>query len=421
MIAIPPQLLVEARWEDHALADVAAETSAQLDAALSDFNWKSRRVALAVGSRGIDQIATVVRAAVDWLKLQGAIPLIIPAMGSHGGAQPEGQREVLESLGVTEQSVGAPIEAAMETVEIDHTAAGARVFTSRVAYEADAVLLINRVKPHTDFSSAEIGSGLRKMCVIGLGKADGAFGFHRAASQSGYEPMLKEISGLVVGKYPALFGIALVEDARHRLARVEAMPGERFVEREPQLFAIAREWMPALPFPKIDVLIVDEMGKNISGAGMDTNIIERSIDGLPRQGRKAEVRAIYVRGLTPESHGNAIGIGLADVASTKLVAEMDKQATYTNALSAITPATVRIPMHFGSDEECLQAALRIAGADPDHARIVRVRNTLALDRFIATANYADEIAGRGDLRVIQEPRQWSFTPAGNLASGFDIS
>jgi hypothetical protein len=418
--SLSPQLLVEAKWEDQALADVTAETHAQLDAELSVFAWSGRRVAVAVGSRGIDKIATVARAAVDWFKMRGADPFVIPAMGSHGGATPEGQKEVLAALGVTEQSVGAPIEPAMETLEIGRSSTGARVLTSRAAYEADAVLIINRIKPHTDFASPEIGSGLRKMCVIGLGKAEGAFEFHHAATRHGYEPVLKEISARILDSYSSLFGLALVEDARHHLARIEALRGERIIEREPQLFAVARKWMPALPFPEIDVLIVDEMGKNISGAGMDTNIIERGIDGVPREGRKAEVRAIYVRSLTPESHGNAIGIGLADVASSSLVEKIDKQATYTNALTAISPETVRIPMHFANDQECLKAALRISGADPALARIVRVRNTLALDKFIVTANYAGEIAGREGLHILQEPREWRFTADGNFDSTSDL-
>lgn len=419
MIPLPPQLLVEAKWKSHALTDVAQETGAQLNAALSDFDWAGRRVAVAVGSRGIDQIATVAGAVVDWLKSRRATPFVIPAMGSHGGAMASGQREVLASLGVSEQSIGAAIEDAIETVEIGTTSGGIRVFTSHLAYEADAVLLINRIKPHTDFVSSEIGSGLRKMCVIGLGKADGAFEFHRAASVRGYESVLQEVSNFVLSKYSSLFGLGLVEDSYHRLAHIEALPGGQIAAREPGLLAKAAQWMPSLPFKTIDVLIVDEIGKNISGAGMDTNIIERGVDCLPRPGRKIDVRAIFARSLTPESHGNAIGIGLADVVSAKLVEEMDNVATYTNALSAITPATVRIPMHFSSDAECLRAALRLAGADPANARIVRICNTLALDRFIATASYADEIAGRSDLRFIRSQQEWRFTGEGNFDPAYD--
>lgn len=418
MIKLPSQLLIEAKWESRALADAAAETSARLDAAFSASDWANRRVAVAAGSRGIDRIQTVVRAAVDWLKARGARPFVFPAMGSHGGGTPSGQREVLAALGITEESIGTRIEDATETFELGTTPSGFRVLTSRVAYEADQVLLINRVKPHTDFVSTQIGSGLRKMSVIGLGKVEGAFAFHRAASRRGYEGLLKEVSGFVIEQYPALFGLALLEDARHQLAEIEAIRGEEISAREPELFARAARWMPSLPFKEIDVLVVDEIGKNISGAGMDTNIIERGIDGLPRPGHRIQVGAIYARSLTDESHGNAIGIGFADVASTRLVEAIDKEATYTNALSAITPATVRIPMHFSNDRDCLRAALRIAGAEPETARILRIHNTLALDRFSASASYAAEIAERDDLSILQSQAEW-FSSDGNLVTTKD--
>jgi len=420
MITPLPQMLVEAKWESRAVTDIAGETRAQLDAVLSGSDWAKKRVAVALGSRGIDQIATVGRTAIEWLKARGAIPFIVPAMGSHGGATPDGQREILEALGVTENSAGAPIDASMETVELGRASDDTPILTSRIAFEADAVLIVNRVKPHTDFSSTGIGSGLRKMCVIGLGKAEGAAQFHHSASSRGYELVLKELSNFIIGKYPSLFGLALVEDAHHRLGRIEALKGPEIPEREPSLFVMARDWMPTLPFKKIDLLIIDEMGKNISGAGMDTNIIERGIDGLPRPGRRVNIGAIYTRSLTSESHGNAIGLGLADVVSEKLVAGMDKQAMYTNALTAMTPMTVRIPMHFGNDHECLRAAIRVSGREENNARIVRVRNTLALDRFIATVNYSEEIADRKDLSILETGREWRFTSAGDFDPAFDL-
>ncbi|MGH9840724.1 MAG: lactate racemase domain-containing protein [Blastocatellia bacterium] len=414
--SLPKQLRVAAQLENHPLADPASETAAQLHAVFSDFDLKDRRVAVAVGSRGIDRIASVVAAAIETLKSRGARPFIIPAMGSHGGATPEGQRSVLETLGVTETSVSAPIHDSMETVEVGLTPTGYRVPVARAVAEADAVLIINRVKPHTDFVSDQIGSGLRKMCVIGVGKADGSFGFHREASRRGYEPTLIEVSGVILAKLPQVFGLALVEDACHQLARVEAMTGAQIPLREPELLRQARAWMPQLPFSQIDVLIIDEMGKNISGAGMDPNIIGCGVDGSKRSDRSAEVGAIYTRGLTPETHGNAIGLGFADVVSKRIVDEMDHLSTYTNALSSMTPAAVRIPMHFASDAECLRAALRLAGADPATARIVRIKNTLALDRFIATEAYAPEISDRGDLNVLESPGEWRFTAEGNLDS-----
>jgi hypothetical protein len=413
--SLPKQIQVAAQLETHPLADPAMETAAQLNAVLSDVGLKDRRIAVAVGSRGIDRLPVVVRATIETLKSRGARPFIIPAMGSHGGATPEGQRGVLETLGVTEASAGAPIHDSMETVEAGATASGYRVPISRAAADADAVLVINRVKPHTDFVSDCIGSGLRKMCVIGVGKADGSFGFHREASRKGYEPTLLEVSSVILNRLPQVFGLALVEDACHQLARIEAMTGAQIPSREPELLRQARAWMPQLPFAQIDVLIIDEMGKNISGAGMDPNIIGRGVDGTRRSDARTEVGAIFTRGLTPETHGNAIGLGFADVVSKRIVDEMDHVSTYTNALSSMTPASVRIPMHFASDAECLRAAIRLAGADPATARIVRIKNTLTLDRFVATESYAPEISERNDLNLLESARDWQFTPEGNLS------
>jgi hypothetical protein len=420
---LPQQMLVRARLEDHRLQDTGAETAAQLDAVFSGVALTGRSVAVGVGSRGIDQLSTVVKAAVAELKRHGARPFIFPAMGSHGGAIAEGQREILATFGITEDSVGAPIIDSMDTVEIGRTENDIRIFASRPAIEADAMLFINRVKPHTDFASERIGSGLRKMLAIGLGKAAGAFECHRYASgpnpKFGYERVLIEVSSFILNNLPSIFGLALVEDGYHKLARIEALTGSQFHSREPELFKIARDWMPLLPFEQIDVLIIDEMGKNISGSGMDPNVLGRRAQ-LERGGRRQEALAIYVRGLTPETHGNAIGVGMADVVSARLVNEIDKLSSFTNALSARSSSSVRIPMHFDNDTECMNAALRLAGVDAAEARVVRVRNTLALDHFIASSVYAQEIAERDDLNVLRSSVDWRFTDGGDFDPAHDL-
>lgn len=411
---LPAPLLVEAQFESRALADAAAETVARLTAALSATALAGRRVAVAVGSRGIDQIDLVTRATADYLKQRGAQPFIVPAMGSHGGATSEGQAEVLAALGVNAETVGAPVNTDLETVRLGETGGGVPVHVLRSICEADALMMINRVKPHTDFISDTVGSGLRKMCVIGLGNARSSFAAHRAASRRGYEPVLIEVSDFVFGRLPEVYGLALVEDAYHRLSHIEVLSATEIPVREPELLALAKRCLPALPFAEIDVLILDEIGKNVSGAGMDPNITGRDIHGLPRRDRRSTVGAIYARSLTPESHGNAIGIGFAEVVSQRLVSQMDKNKTFTNALSAMTPAAVRTPMHFATDAECLSAALRLAGADAETARVVRVRNTLALDRFVTTASYAAQIRERDDLRIIEELSEWPLTPEGDF-------
>ncbi|HYE71894.1 MAG TPA: lactate racemase domain-containing protein [Blastocatellia bacterium] len=417
---LPAPLLVEAKFEQHALENPAQETIAQLESVFKSTPLEGKRIAIAAGSRGIDKIVTVVRSAVEYFKRRGAMPFIVPAMGSHGGATTEGQTEVLEALGINESSVGAPINADLETITLGETATGMLVHVARTVYEADALLIINRIKPHTDFVSKALGSGIRKMSVIGLGNARSSFATHRAASQRGFEFVLTEVSDFIFAKLPAVYGLALIEDAYHQLSHIEALTAAQVAEREPALLAQSARWMPSLPFAEIDVLILDEIGKNISGAGMDPNITGRDIHGFPRSDRRAAIGAIYVRGLTPESHGNAIGLGFAEVVSAKLVEQMDRRKTFTNALSAMTPASVRIPMHFDTDAECLEAALRLAGTDNATARIVRVQNTLALNRFIATENYAHEIAERSDLRIVEKLKSWVFDATGNFDSAHDL-
>jgi Domain of unknown function (DUF362) len=416
---LPSQMLVEARLPSRALADPKGEVRARLSPRL-DPSWRGRRVAVAAGSRGIDRYAEVVAGVVAALRSAGAIPFVMPAMGSHGGGTAPGQVEVLEALGITEATVGAPIVSNVETVELARTQQGFRVLTSRDALEADAVVLVNRVKPHTDFASPTFGSGLQKMSAIGLGKIEGAFECHQAASSHGHETVIREAARVVIGRLPVLLGVALVEDAHHQLARVEVLAGTEFESGEPALLRQARAWMPLLPFGEIDVLVLDEIGKNVSGAGMDTNVVGRGVNGLPREDRCTTVRSLYVRGLTPESHGNAVGMGLADVVRTRLVREMDPKSTYTNALSAMTPAMVRTPMHFDTDAECLKAALRMSGVAEDKVRIVRVRNTLALDRLVVSPALAPEVRERDDLRFIGPERAWIFDAEGDIAPASDL-
>lgn len=420
MPSLPRQILIEPRVEHHALSDPIGTLVQQLHGAWPGEPWTGRRVVVGVGSRGIDRIAEVSRTVVAWLRQQGAEPVVIPAMGSHGGGTSEGQRELLASYGVTEHSIDAPIDASMDVVETSAEVEGVRVVISARALNADAVLLINRVKPHTDFGSTLFGSGLVKMSAIGLGKAEGAFRCHWAAATRGHERVLASVSRAVLSHLPRVFGVALVEDGAHRLARIETMRGDEFHDREPPLLKLARKWMPTLPFPEVDVLVVDEIGKDISGTGMDTNIIGRGVDLQPMPNRRSAVSAIYVRGLTPASHGNAIGIGLADIVSSRLVEAMDPQKTYTNAVSAMTPGTARISINFPTDRECLRAALRVSGADLAAPRIVRIRHTLALDRIVVSEAYAAPIADRDDLTVLVPATEWRFDAAGNFDAATDL-
>lgn len=421
---LPRQVLVDARVVSRRLEDAGGAARGELDrvllAAHGPSGLSGRRIAIAVGSRGIDRLPDVVSGAIASVRALGGDPVVFPAMGNHGGATDEGQVGILEGLGITEAAIGAPIRPRMTTRQMGVTESGVPVHVAAEALEADGVVVINRVKPHTDFESTRIGSGLLKMCAIGIGKSEGAAACHRGAIRLGLERVLLEVSAAVLGHLNVLAAVGLVEDGRHQLARLEAMPAAAISEREIALLAEARALMPALPFERIDVLVIDAMGKDISGAGMDTNIIGRGVDGMPRASRRSDIGAIYVRGLTPASHGNAIGLGMADVVSKRLVDAMDRDAVFTNALSSITPTTAKVPVHFDSDRTCLRAAIRFSGTDAPAAGIVRIRSTLALDRFIASETYAAEIAGRSDLEAVSDPADWTFDGEGNFDRQQDL-
>jgi hypothetical protein len=377
------------------------------------------RVAVGVGSRGIANLAAIVGLVLEQIRAADAQPFVIPAMGSHGGATPEGQREVLASYGLTEKTLNAAILDSLEVEQIGTTADGVPVFCSVEALAADGIVIINRVKPHTDFSGS-LGSGLLKMCVIGLGKRAGATAMHQAASTLGHERVVRGMAHVVLGRAPILGGIAILENQFHDTARLVALPKEEMEKGEEALLAEARALMPLLPFDEIDLLIVDQLGKNISGAGMDPNVTGRGVQGysgsLQRNDRPAPfIKRIFVRELTPETHGNAIGIGLADVTTTRLVRAMDSQITSINALTALTPQCAKIPIHFESDREAMAMVLAsLAIPDPRAARIVRILDTLSLIEMEVSEAMRGDCQQRSNLSCQSEPYDMRFDETGNL-------
>ena len=376
-------------------------------------------IAVAVGSRGISNIKSIVAATLDVLKAAGARPFILPAMGSHGGATPEGQIGVLESYGVTEQSMGVPIRASMEVERIGRTEDGVDVCCSVEALRAAGIVLINRVKPHTDFQGT-LGSGVMKMSVIGLGKRAGAAACHAAATRLGYEPTLRSMAHVVLLRAPVLCGVAIVENQFHDTARIAVLKREEMEEREKELLEDARRLMPRLPFDDIDLLIVDRIGKNISGSGMDPNVTGRWVHGYSTSlgsdnQASPMIRRIFVRDLTPETHGNAIGIGFADFTTTRLVNAMDKSVTYINALTALTPNGAKIPIHFDTDRECIaQALASLAIPDTRQGKVVRIADTLSLANLEVSEAYANLIKQRSDLETLGSEREVRFDVADNL-------
>lgn len=373
-------------------------------------------VAVTAGSRGIDRIAEVIRAVCAELRRRGARPFVVPAMGSHAGATAEGQRAMLAEYGITEEGVGAPVVSSMETVSLGATAQGIEVFMDRAAWEAGRVLLVNRVKVHTDFSGA-VESGLMKMLAIGLGKIDGARRFHVHALRLGFDTALLEMARFSLGRGRVLGGLALLENDRHRLCEVVAAPAAEMEATERRLLHRAREIRPRLPFSELDLLIVDEMGKDISGAGMDTRVIGRSIhpelEPAPPPGTTT-VRRIFVRDLTAATEGNACGVGLADITHERLFRKVNFQVTFTNTITSLAYVAARLPLWFTSDRAAIEFALRNMGLPaPERLRAVRIRNTLALDAFLASPACARELAGQENFRVL-DPVPLEFDEAGDI-------
>lgn len=377
------------------------------------------RIAVGVGSRGITNLPKIVAAVLDNLKAAGAQPFIIPAMGSHGGATPDGQRGILEEYAVSEKTMGVPIKASLDVERVGQTEDGVEVYCSVEALRSDGIVIVNRVKPHTDFSGTH-GSGVLKMIVIGLGKRTGAATCHGAAARLGYERVIRSVARVTLGRAPILCGVAIVENQFHDTARLAVLKPAEIEEREKALLEEARRLMPRLPFDDIDLLIVDRIGKNISGSGMDPNVTGRWVHGystsLADDNKSSpRIRRILVRDLTPETHGNAIGIGFADMTTTRLVNAMDKQVTYINALTSLTPNGAKIPIHFDTDHECITHALAsLALPDTSKAKVVRIADTLSLANLEVSGVYSDTVGKRSDLEALSRPVEMKFDPTGKL-------
>lgn len=342
------------------------------------------RIAVAVGSRGIHDIAAITDTVVDRLQARGYDPVIVPAMGSHGGATPDGQRAVLAELGITPERLGCPIDARMDTAVVGRTRVdgdGFDVHLARAALEADAILPINRIKPHTAFSD-RIESGVCKLVVVGLGKQGGARVVHRQATRHGFEPIIAAALRVIRHAVTLPGGIGIVENFYDRTARVASVPGDRLIEAEASLLELARQSLATIPFDAIDLLVVDEIGKDVSGTGMDTNVIGRTetLAGAPRDA--PEISRIYVRGLTDGTHGNANGVGLADLVHRDVIPVLDLEATYANVLTSGLLGNAALPPVMPDDETALTAAVGSLGAiDPADLRIVWITQTGTLDAF----------------------------------------
>ena len=409
-------------FEAPRLDDIPGEVDARMG--YLELNRKVQRgqtVAITVGSRGINQIKLIVRAIVEHLKRLGTRPFIVPAMGSHGGATAEGQREIVQSYGITEEYVGCPIRSTMETVVVCRTAEGFPVHFDKFAYEADHVVVCNRIKPHTRFAG-DIESGLMKMMLIGLGKRTGAEVYHRAIQDYSFAQIIRSVVGEVMGNCHILAGVAIIENAYDETAMIDAVAPENFESREAELLEMAKKWMARLPFRYVDLLLIDEIGKNISGTGMDTNIVGRKYnDHAAVEGEFPKVKSIALRSLTSQTHGNAVGFGMAEYCKTSLLRQTDLEITRLNAITASHVTAAMAPLDYETDREIIDLALSTAGlTEPPDAKILWIRNTLDLAEVVCSAGYLEEAKARDDLEVLTGLRDLPLDANGNLPQSLSM-
>jgi hypothetical protein len=415
---LPRLLIVEQNFPSRRIPDVAAEVKHQL----AESNFAARlkpgaRVAIGVGSRGIHNIATIVRATVQYWKEAGMKPFLFPAMGSHGAATAQGQADVLAHYGITESSMGCPLISQLEVVSVGKTVDGIETFMDKVAYDSDGIMLIGRIKWHTDYSG-KIESGLFKMMAIGLGKFAGAQRYHAYAYKLGLEHIVVTIGRQVLKSGKILGGLAILEDAYHNTGKIDAVPVEAMEEREAENLALVKSWMAKIPVDA-DILILDEIGKNISGAGMDTKVVNRGVNGeynpwpnTPRFER------LFVRNLSELTYNSGVGLGMADVVTDRLVNRIDWTPTRINSLTANTPAAIRTPVHFPTDRECLEAfAPTVGKLDLSQVTYAWIRNSMELTRLGLSENLRPQVEANPILKI-EATVDFDFDGSGNLISPF---
>lgn len=372
-------------------------------------------VAVACSSRGIANYSTIVKEVVTSLKDMQLEPFIFPAMGSHGAATAEGQQRVLVHLGITEESTGVPVRSSLDVVQIGETAEGIPIYLDRQAAEADHIVLVNRIKKHTEFEH-EFESGLLKMMAIGLGKQAGAALYHQAMLTYGYANVILSIARKVMQQVNILFGVGIVENGYGQTAKIGLCPSEKIEKQEIELFKLAKELAPALPFDEADIIVIDEMGKDISGTGFDTKVVGRI--GLPLVTPDPEspnIKRIMVCDLTEGSEGNAVGVGIADVITRRLFEKIDQEALDMNTITGACPESGKIPLTLKNDREALDIAIRCVGlVRLDKLKIMRIKNTSRLSEIDVSEGYEANMEQRNDLEIIKEKHALEFDAAGNL-------
>ncbi len=416
----PNMAKVRQNFDKQQLADIGSEIRKEM--ASMQLQRKVRpgeTVAITGGSRGIANIDMILREVVSEFKKIEARPFIFPAMGSHGGATDQGQIKVLENLGITETSMGCPIRSCMEVKYLGDAGDGYPIYVDKYASQADHIVVVNRIKAHTKFEGP-VESGLMKMMAIGMGKHKGAEYYHSAAVRLTFQRIVENVGLEVIRRCPILFGLGIVENAYHQTCIIKALEPGSILEGEKELMAVSRKLMARLPFDRMDVLIIDEIGKDVSGTGMDTNVTGRNRDILGDFSAGPFIKRIFVRDLTRSTKGNANGIGLADFTTTRLVAKMDRHKTYVNCLTAISPEKGAIPMYFDTDREALTACFSTIGdIRSEQLRMVHIKNTLELDTISVSKAFENEIKAKPGLELLEPWSDLRFDSNDNLISPFE--
>ena len=415
-LKLPKMRMVRQRFDSSPAVDVLAEIDREWSRIKGRLDLSpGSNVAIGVGSRGISNLTVVVRAVATRLKEAGYYPFVTPAMGSHGGATAEGQTEVLRLRGITEESVGVPVKATMDVTPMGEVN-GIPLFLDRLAHEADGIVLINRIKPHTNFIGPT-ESGLIKMMAIGLGNQIGAEHYHRLSVVRSQYEIISSAGKALLEKSPVLFGVCLLENQAHETAQIRMALAHEIESVESELLKTARAWLPTLPVDEIDLLIIDEMGKDISGEGIDPCVVGRDVCAYGAERPWPKVTRIFVRDLTDGSEGSALGIGQADFTTKRLIDKMDFPVTLVNCLTACCPEAGKIPLTFPTDREAIIAALRtLRPYSLEEIRIVHIKNTLELTSLMVSRGCLDSLEGKPDQIIGEDAMELEFDSSGDLIS-----
>ncbi|MBP1764555.1 MAG: hypothetical protein H6Q65_1613 [Firmicutes bacterium] len=411
-IRFPKMMKIKQIYDSNKIEDLSAWTAKEMKENIQNKEaYKDKRICITVGSRGIPHLDSIVKTVVDQLKSWGAKPFVIPAMGSHGGATAEGQRELIAGYHITEESVGAPILSSMETVQIGELDDGTPVYCDKFAYESDGIVVLNKVKPHTDFRGKH-ESGMAKMMAIGLAKHKGASMFHMKGFPT-FADRIPKVCEVFLKNAPVAFGVGIVQNAYDEISELEVMEKERIMERDAALLEIAKDKVAKFKIPQIDVLIIDEIGKNISGNGHDPNITGRSnSSGFESV---LDLKKMFIRSVAEESHHNGCGLAMADVTTLRCVRSVDFDATWTNVVTATMLNGGRIPVYMNNDREALLVAIRTCtNIDFDKVKVVRIKNTLCMEEIEVSESLYEECQARNDIEIISEPYAIKFDSDGYM-------